>query len=185
MSTLRVGDPMDKNTDVGAINSKAQLATIEKYPARSGRPRAASGTTSGTGALPAKGFFCRPCFFTGVQPSAHDRARGDLRPGAGGDDLPHARGGHQRRTTRPTASAAGVWTDKGSKIFDVARKLKAGVVWLNTYNKFDPTSPLRRVQGVGFGREGGVHTIRSARLVAPPLAVGAISAPWVEAWVVS
>ncbi len=160
MSTLRVGDPLDKNTDVGAINSKAQLATIEKY-LEQGSAEGADRHDCGAGALPAKGFFCRPCFFTGVQPS-HAIAREEIfGPVLAVMSFRTPDEAISRANNTPYGLAAGVWTDKGSKIFDTARRLDAGVVWLNTYNKFDPTSPFGGFKESGFGREGGRHGLLS------------------------
>ena len=156
MSTLRVGDPMDKNTDVGAINSKEQLGTIEKY--------LSSGETEGAvkhdvcqSTLPDKGYWCKPCFYTGVQPS-HTIAREEIfGPVLAVMSFRTPDEAISRANNTPYGLAAGVWTDKGSKIFDVAKKLDAGIVWLNTYNKFDPTSPFGGYKESGFGREGGRH----------------------------
>lgn len=156
MSTLRLGDPLDKNTDVGAINSQAQLATIEKYLGQ-GTAEGAERHDCGTGDLPAKGYYCRPCFFTGVQPS-HAIAREEIfGPVLAVMSFRTPEEAISRANNTPYGLAAGVWTDKGSKIFDTARRLEAGVVWLNTYNKFDPTSPFGGFKESGFGREGGRH----------------------------
>ncbi len=155
MSTLRVGDPLDKNTDIGAINSKAQLATIERY-LESGSSEGAERHSFGSD-LPAKGFFCRPTFFTGVQPS-HSIAREEIfGPVLSVMTFRTPEEAIGRANNTPYGLAAGVWTDKGSKIFDTAKHLDAGVVWLNTYNKFDPTSPFGGFKESGFGREGGRH----------------------------
>jgi aldehyde dehydrogenase (NAD+) len=156
MGTLRVGDPLDKNTDVGAVNSKAQLAIIEKYLGR-GEEEGAERHDCGVGDLPSKGFYCRPCFFTGVQPS-HAIAREEIfGPVLAVMSFRTPDEAIARANNTPYGLAAGVWTDKGSKIFDTARRLEAGVVWLNTYNKFDPTSPFGGFKESGFGREGGRH----------------------------
>lgn len=159
MGTLRVGDPLDKNTDVGAINSKAQLATIEKYLGH-GVAEGAERHDCNTAPLPERGYFCRPCFFTGVQPS-HTIAREEIfGPVLAVMSFRTPEEAVARANNTPYGLAAGVWTDKGSKIFDVARRLDAGVVWLNTYNKFDPTSPFGGFKESGFGREGGRHGLR-------------------------
>ncbi len=156
MSSLRVGDPMDKNTDVGAINSKEQLATIEKYLALGDREGAERHDVCDT-ALPDKGYWCRPCFYSGVQPS-HTIAREEIfGPVLAVMSFRTPEEAISRANNSPYGLAAGVWTDKGSKIFDVARRLDAGIVWLNTYNKFDPTSPFGGYKESGFGREGGRH----------------------------
>ncbi|MBL4698271.1 MAG: aldehyde dehydrogenase family protein [Phycisphaerales bacterium] len=156
MATLRVGDPMDKNTDVGAINSKEQLGTIEKYLS-TGENEGAVKHDVCQSTLPDKGFWCKPCFYTGVQPS-HTIAREEIfGPVLAVMSFRTPDEAISRANNSPYGLAAGVWTDKGSKIFDVAKKLDAGIVWLNTYNKFDPTSPFGGYKESGFGREGGRH----------------------------
>jgi aldehyde dehydrogenase (NAD+) len=159
MKSLRVGDPLDKNTDIGAINSKAQLATIHKF--------LESGTTEGARlhetnghALPSKGYWCRPCFFTDVQPS-HVIAREEIfGPVLAVMSFRTPEEALTRANNTPYGLAAGVWTDKGSKMFEIARKLKAGVIWCNSYNRFDPASPFGGFKESGFGREGGMHGLR-------------------------
>jgi aldehyde dehydrogenase (NAD+) len=156
MSSLRVGDPMDKNTDVGAINSKEQLATITKYLSL-GDQEGAERHDVCVSDLPDKGYWCRPCFYSGVQPS-HTIAREEIfGPVLAVMSFRTPEEAISRANNSPYGLAAGVWTDKGSKIFDVARRLDAGIVWLNTYNKFDPTSPFGGYKESGFGREGGRH----------------------------
>ncbi len=156
MSTLRVGDPMDKNTDVGAINSKEQLATINSYLAN-GESEGAVMHDACPSVLPDKGYWCKPCFYTGVQPS-HTIAREEIfGPVLAVMSFRTPQEAISRANNSPYGLAAGVWTDKGSKIFDVAKKLDAGIIWLNTYNKFDPTSPFGGYKESGFGREGGRH----------------------------
>ncbi|MEX0876812.1 MAG: aldehyde dehydrogenase family protein [Phycisphaerales bacterium] len=156
MASLRVGDPMDKNTDVGAINSKQQLSTIEKY-LKTGESEGAVRHDVCNSTLPEKGFWCRPCFYSGVQPS-HTIAREEVfGPVLAVMSFRTPEEAISRANNSPYGLAAGVWTDKGSKIFDVARRLDAGIVWLNTYNKFDPTSPFGGYKESGFGREGGRH----------------------------
>lgn len=169
MASLRVGDPMDKNTDVGAVNSSQQLATVKKYlalgidegaelvlPGVRGEVEAQTPTRGFS-----KGYYCRPCFFTGVQPS-HTIAREEIfGPVLSVMSFRTPEEAIARANNTPYGLAAGVWTDKGSKIFDVARKLKAGVVWMNTYNKFDPASPFGGFKESGFGREGGVQGLRA------------------------
>jgi acyl-CoA reductase-like NAD-dependent aldehyde dehydrogenase len=156
MSSLRVGDPMDKNTDVGAINSKEQLETIEKYLGL-GDQEGAERHDVCSSSLPDKGYWCRPCFYSGVQPS-HTIAREEIfGPVLAVMSFRTPEEAISRANNSPYGLAAGVWTDKGSKIFDVARRLDAGIVWLNTYNKFDPTSPFGGYKESGFGREGGRH----------------------------
>jgi len=162
LAALRVGDPMDKNTDIGAINSRQQLNTIEKFIAV-GKQEGAQLHTN-TCPLPGggkKGFWCRPSFFTGVQPS-HRIAREEIfGPVLAVMTFRTPEEAIQRANNTPYGLAAGVWTDKGAKILRLASKLEAGVVWLNTYNKFDPASPFGGVKESGFGREGGIHGLRA------------------------
>ena len=155
VSTLRVGDPLDKNTDIGAINSKPQLEKIQEL--------VASGKSEGAELfqpkckLPARGFFFPPSFFTGVT-AAHRIAREEIfGPVLSIMTFRTPEEAIERANNTEYGLSAGVWTDKGSKIFKIAAKLRAGVVWANTYNKFDPTSPFGGYKESGFGREGGVH----------------------------
>ena len=176
MASIRVGDPMDKNTDLGAINSRMQLEKIEQYLA-AGQAEGAELHVSGRmGMLPGKvepaatdrptgfsptGYFCRPCFFSGVQPS-HLVAREEIfGPVLAVMTFRTPEEALTRANNTPYGLAAGVWTDKGSKIFEVARKLEAGVVWLNTYNRFDAASPFGGFKESGFGREGGMQGLRA------------------------
>jgi aldehyde dehydrogenase (NAD+) len=166
LASLRVGDPMDKNTDVGAINSKSQLDRINHYLSL-GQNEGAALHVPGASAkdpaagLPSAGFWCRPCFFTGVQPS-HVIAREEIfGPVLCVMSFRTPEEAVARANNTPFGLAAGIWTDKGSKIFDVAKRLKAGVVWCNTYNKFDPASPFGGFKESGFGREGGVQGLRA------------------------
>jgi aldehyde dehydrogenase (NAD+) len=159
MGVLRVGDPLDKNTDVGAINSRQQLDTINRY-VEAGRSEGAELWEAEGSTLPEKGYWCRPSFFTGVQPS-HTVAREEIfGPVLTVMSFRTPEEAITRANNSPYGLAAGVWTDKGSKIFDIARKLKAGVVWLNTYNRFDPASPFGGFKESGFGREGGMQGLR-------------------------
>jgi aldehyde dehydrogenase (NAD+) len=159
MASLRVGDPLDKNTDVGAINSAAQLRTIRGFLEAGCAEGARLHEVNGR-PLPAKGYWCRPCFFTGVQPS-HRVAREEIfGPVLAVMSFRTPEEAIARANNTPYGLAAGVWTDKGSKIFEIARQLKAGVVWLNTYNRFDPASPFGGFKESGFGREGGMQGLR-------------------------
>jgi aldehyde dehydrogenase (NAD+) len=160
LASLRVGDPMDKNTDVGAVNSAAQLERIREY-LRLGREEGATLHEATAGTLPSKGYWCRPCFFTDVQPSNVIAREEIFGPVLAVMSFRTPEEAVQRANNTAYGLAAGVWTDKGSKIFDIARQLKAGVVWCNTYNKFDPTSPFGGYRESGFGREGGVHGLRA------------------------
>jgi aldehyde dehydrogenase (NAD+) len=160
MRSLRVGDPLDKNTDVGAINSRAQLDRIDTYLDAAEADGAVRHTVNGA-ALPERGYWCRPCFFTGVQPS-HVIAREEIfGPVLAVMTFRTPEEAVSRANNTPYGLAAGVWTDKGSKIFEIARRLKAGVVWCNTFNRFDPASPFGGFRESGFGREGGLQGLRA------------------------
>ncbi|MEM8758687.1 MAG: aldehyde dehydrogenase family protein [Planctomycetota bacterium] len=158
MAQLRVGDPLDKNTDIGAINSAAQLETIERY-LELGKAGGSSFWRA-EGPTPAAGYWCRPCLFEGVQPSEVIAREEIFGPVLAVMTFRTPDEAIARANNTPFGLAAGVWTDKGSKIFDVASKLDAGVVWLNTYNKFDAASPFGGFKESGFGREGGLHGLR-------------------------
>lgn len=160
LASLRVGDPLDKNTDVGAINSKVQLEKIREY-FRIGVEEGAELREASACALPDKGYFCRPAFFTGVQQS-HRIAREEIfGPVLAVMTFRTPEEAIARANNTPFGLAAGVWTDKGSKIFEIAGKLKAGVVWCNTYNQFDAASPFGGYKESGFGREGGMQGLRA------------------------
>jgi len=155
LRTLRVGDPLDKNTDVGAINSRGQLARIREL-VESGVAEGATLTQSAC-PLPEKGYWFAPSFFTGVTAS-HRIAREEIfGPVLSILTFRTPEEAIERANNSAYGLSAGIWTDKGSKIFKMASALKAGVVWANTYNKFDPTSPFGGYKESGFGREGGVH----------------------------
>ena len=159
LATLRVGDPLDKNTDVGAINSADQLKTIDGYLDQ-GVAEGAIRHEPNACDLPSKGHWCRPTFLTGVQPS-HVVAREEIfGPVLAVMSFRTPEEAIRRANDTRFGLAAGVWTDKGSKIFEIAGRLQAGVVWLNTYNRFDATSPFGGVKESGFGREGGLHGLR-------------------------
>jgi aldehyde dehydrogenase (NAD+) len=143
--TLRVGNPLDKNTDVGAINSGTQLGKIREL-VQSGIDEGAEVEQSQC-ALPAKGYWFPPTFMTNVTMS-HRVAQEEIF-------------GPVLAVMSPYGLSAGVWTDKGSKIFKMVGKLRAGVVWANSYNKFDPTSPFGGYKESGFGREGGMQGLAS------------------------
>ena len=159
LGSLRVGDPLDKNTDLGAINSKEQLSTVERY-IRCGVDEGAELHQAKTSDLPSKGFWCNPCFFTDVQPS-HTIAREEIfGPVLSVMTFRTPEEAISRANNSPYGLAAGVWTDKGAKIFEIAKKLDAGIVWCNTYNKFDAASPFGGFKESGFGREGGMQGLR-------------------------
>ena len=154
LSTLRVGDPLDKNTDLGAINSAEQLQRIEAlYDA---------GVAEGAEpfqpacALPDRGYWFRPTVFTNVSQS-HRIAREEIfGPVLSVLTFRTPAEAVEKANNTPYGLSAGVWTEKGSKILWMADRLRAGVVWANTFNRFDPGSPFGGFQESGFGREGGV-----------------------------
>ncbi len=152
--TLRLGDPLDKNTDIGAINSRAQLNRIREM-VEGGVAEGAELYQSDC-ALPARGFWFPPSFFTNVTAS-HRIAREEIfRPVLSVMTFRTPDEAVERANNTCYGLSAGIWTDKGSRIFEISRKLKAGVVWANTFNKFDPLSPFGGYKESGFGREGGV-----------------------------
>ncbi|UQA55618.1 aldehyde dehydrogenase family protein [Polyangium aurulentum] len=153
MATLRVGDPLDKNTDVGAINSKMQLDKIRQL-VESGEREGAE-RFSAPCALPERGYWFAPTLFTGVSQS-HRIAREEIfGPVLSVMTFRTPDEAIEKANNTMYGLSAGVWTDKGSKSFWVAQRLRAGVVWANTYNKFDPSSPFGGYKESGFGREGG------------------------------
>jgi len=155
VASLRVGDPMDKNTDVGAINSREQLDKIHSYVDIGLQEGAQMHQLSCD--LPDKGFFFRPTFFTNVVP-AHRIAREEIfGPVLAIQTFRTPDEAVQKANNTPYGLSAGIWTDKGSKLFSMARDLNAGVIWGNTFNKFDPASPFGGFKESGFGREGGLH----------------------------
>ena len=159
MQTLRVGDPLDKNTDVGAINSKAQLEKIEGLADEGERSGCSRYETKCE--LPERGYWFRPTFFTGVAQS-HRIAREEIfGPVLSVMTFRTPGEAVEKANNTPYGLSAGVWTDKGSKNFKVAAQLRAGVVWANTFNKFDPSSAFGGYKESGFGREGGVAGLLS------------------------
>ena len=155
MESLIVGDPLDKNTDIGAINSKEQLDVINKY-LTIGQKEGAEMYQSSC-AIPKKGFFCRPTIFTNVAQSNRIAQEEIFGPVLTIQTFRTEDEVIEKANNTPFGLSAGVWTDKGSKIFNMTTKLRAGVVWANTYNKFDPTSPFGGYKESGYGREGGLH----------------------------
>jgi len=155
MQSLYLGNPLDKNTDIGAINSKEQLTTIEKY-IKIGIAEGAEIYQSAC-ELPSKGYFCRPTIFTNVAQSSTISQEEIFGPVLSIQTFRTVDEVIQKANNSPYGLAAGVWTDKGSRIFNLTTKLRAGVIWANTYNKFDPTSPFGGYKESGFGREGGLH----------------------------
>ena len=155
METLIVGDPLDKNTDIGAINSKEQLDKITKYldiGAKEGLELFQSSNT-----IPKKGFFCKPTLFIGAAQSNRVVQEEIFGPVLTIQTFRTIEEVIEKANNIPYGLSAGVWTDKGSKIFNLTTKLRAGVIWANTYNKFDPTSPFGGYKESGFGREGVLH----------------------------
>lgn len=155
LDTLYVGDPLDKNTDVGAINSKEQFSTVQNY-IKLGKQEGASVYESQC-TLPKNGFFIRPTLFTDVAQSSRIVQEEIFGPVLTIQTFRTIDEVIQKANNTPFGLAAGVWTDKGARIFNLTTKLRAGVVWANTYNKFDPTSPFGGYKESGFGREGGLH----------------------------
>src|SRR3954464_5497404 len=155
IATLRVGNPLDKNTDIGAINSRMQLDKICEL-VDSGLKQGAELVQSNA-RLPAKGYWYPPSFFTGVTASHRIAQEEIFGPVLSVMTFRTPEEAIERANNTPYGLSAGVWTDKGSKIFKVVNKLRAGIVWANTYNKFDPTSPFGGYKESGFGREGGRH----------------------------
>ncbi|WP_199510544.1 aldehyde dehydrogenase family protein [Nucisporomicrobium flavum] len=159
MATLRVGDPLDKNTDVGAINSAEQLErirTLSDIGAEEGAERWSPPCT-----LPSQGFWFAPTIFTGVT-QAHRIAREEIfGPVLSVLTFRTPDEAIEKANNTPYGLSAGIWSDKGSQILAVADKLRAGVVWANTFNKFDPTSPFGGYKESGYGREGGRHGLEA------------------------
>jgi aldehyde dehydrogenase (NAD+) len=155
MSTLRLGDPLDKNTDIGAINSAEQLAKIREL-SKVGDEEGAQ-RWSPPCELPERGFWFPPTVFTGVT-QAHRIAREEIfGPVLSVLTFRTPDEAVEKANNTPYGLSAGIWTDKGSRILWMADRLRAGVVWANTFNKFDPTSPFGGYKESGFGREGGRH----------------------------
>jgi aldehyde dehydrogenase (NAD+) len=158
IDTLLIGDPMDKNTDIGAINSAQQLKTIQQY-IKIGKSEGANFFESNC-ALPKKGYFCKPTLFTNVAQSnriAQEEIFGPvlcILTFRTDDEV------IEKANNSPYGLSAGVWTDKGARIFNISKRLRAGVIWANTYNLFDPTSPFGGYKESGFGREGGLQGLQ-------------------------
>lgn len=155
MNNLVLGDPLDKNTDVGAINSKEQLETIEKY-LKIGKKEGFEMIQTGND-TPKKGYWCRPTLFKDVAQSSVISKEEIFGPVLVMQTFRTIDEVIDKANNTPYGLSAGVWTDKGSKIFNLTSRLKAGVVWANTFNKFDPTSPFGGYKESGFGREGGLQ----------------------------
>jgi aldehyde dehydrogenase (NAD+) len=159
MGTLRLGDPLDKNTDVGAINSRAQLDKISELVS-SGEAEGAS-RWSAPCPLPDRGFWFAPTVFTEVS-QAHRIAREEIfGPVLSVLTFRTPAEAVEKANNTPYGLSAGVWTEKGSLILWMASRLRAGVVWANTFNRFDPSSPFGGYKESGFGREGGRHGLEA------------------------
>ena len=155
IATLIVGDPLDKNTDIGAINSKQQLQTIERY-IKLGIQEGAS-IYQPACSLPGKGFFCKPTLFTEVAQSNRIVQEEIFGPVLAIQTFRTEDEVIEKANNTAYGLSAGVWTQKGARIFQLSTQIKAGVVWANTYNKFDAASPFGGYKESGFGREGGLH----------------------------
>lgn len=155
IQTLRLGDPLDKNTDIGAINNQAQLEKIREL-VQCGVAEGAE-VVQPACALPPRGFWYPPTFLTGVTASHRVAQEEIFGPVLAVMTFRTPEEAFERANNTPYGLSAGVWTDKGSKIFKLVNQLRAGVVWANTFNKFDPTSPFGGYKESGFGREGGVQ----------------------------
>jgi len=155
VSTLRLGDPLDKNTDIGAINSKAQLEKIQGL--------VESGVEEGAEMfqpeckIPDRGFWFPPTIFTNVSQSYRIAREEIFGPVLSVLTFRTPAEAVEKANNTPYGLSAGVWTDKGSRILWMAERMRAGVVWANTFNRFDPTSPFGGYKESGYGREGGVH----------------------------
>lgn len=159
IETLIIGDPLDKNTDIGAINSREQLNKIKKY-IKIGVDEGGDCYQSSC-AVPSKGFWCKPTIFTNVAQSSRIVQEEIFGPVLSVQTFRTVEEVIEKANNTPFGLSGGIWTDKGSKIFKVSTKLRAGVVWANTYNKFDPTSPFGGYKESGMGREGGLHGLEA------------------------
>ncbi len=155
LTTLRVGDPLDKNTDVGAINSRQQLEKIQELVA-SGEEEGAS-IYQPPCRLPEKGYWFVPTVFTDVAQSYRIAQEEIFGPVLSVLTFRTPDEAVEKANNTPYGLSAGVWTEKGSRILSMAQRLRAGVIWANTYNRFDPSSPFGGYKESGFGREGGLH----------------------------
>lgn len=158
MQSLIVGDPLDKNTDIGAINSKEQLKKINDYLIIGVKEGAEIFQPACT--LPKKGNFIAPTLFLGTSQSHRVVQEEIFGPVLTVQTFRTVEEVIEKANNTPFGLSAGVWTDKGSKIFNLTSKLRAGVIWANTYNKFDAASPFGGYKESGFGREGGMHGLK-------------------------
>ncbi|MDA8289893.1 MAG: aldehyde dehydrogenase family protein [Actinomycetota bacterium] len=155
LGTLRLGDPLDKNTDIGAINSERQLDKIVELAASGEREGAERWSPSCS--IPERGYWFPPTIFTGVAPSQRIAREEIFGPVLSVLTFRTPDEAVQKANNTTYGLSAGVWTEKGSRILWMADRLRAGVVWANTFNRFDPTSPFGGYGESGFGREGGRH----------------------------
>lgn len=158
MKSLRVGDPLDKNTDVGAINSKVQLTKIQEL-VQSGIDEGCEIYQSEC-VLPERGYWFKPTFFTNVAQSNRIAQEEIFGPVLSVLTFRTPKEAIEKANNTPYGLSAGIWTDKGSKIFKLVGEIKSGVVWSNTFNKFNPASPFGGYKESGFGREGGIHGLK-------------------------
>jgi aldehyde dehydrogenase (NAD+) len=159
LATLRVGDPLDKNTDIGAINSAAQLARIRELT-DSGEAEGAE-RWSPNCTLPDRGFWFAPTVFTGVSQANRIAQEEIFGPVLSVLTFRTPEEAVAKANNTPYGLSAGVWTEKGSRILSMANQLRAGVVWANTFNRFDPASPFGGYKESGYGREGGRHGLEA------------------------
>jgi aldehyde dehydrogenase (NAD+) len=155
IETLIVGDPLDKNTDIGAINSKVQLSKIKSLVQAGIKEGGECWQSECT--VPSKGYWYKPTLFTNVAQSSTIVQEEIFGPVLAIQTFRTAEEVIEKANNTPYGLSGGVWTDKGAKAFKISSKLNAGVVWANTYNKFDPTSPFGGFKESGVGREGGLH----------------------------
>jgi aldehyde dehydrogenase (NAD+) len=165
LSTLRLGDPLDKNTDIGAINSKAQLDRIRELSdvgVEEGAER-----WSAPCVIPENGFWYAPTIFTNVQTSSRIAREEIFGPVLSVLTFRTPAEAIAKANNTPYGLSAGIWSDKGSRILAVADQLRAGVIWANTFNRFDPSSPFGGYKESGYGREGGRHGLAAYLSPAP------------------
>ena len=155
LATLRLGDPLDKNTDIGAINSREQLDRIREL-SDIGEAEGAERWTAPC-VIPENGFWFAPTIFDNVSTSSRIAREEIFGPVLSVLTFRTPAEAIAKANNTPYGLSAGIWSDKGSKILAVADQLKAGVIWANTFNRFDPASPFGGYKESGYGREGGRH----------------------------
>ena len=155
MDHLILGDPLDKNTDIGAINSKAQLNKIKMYLDIGKKDGGVIYQSKHT--IPKKGDWCPPTLFTDISQSHRIVQEEIFGPVLAIQTFRTIDEVIAKANNSPYGLSGGIWTDKGSKIFQVSKEIRAGVIWANTFNKFDPTSPFGGYKESGMGREGGLE----------------------------